>query len=117
MSINGKDFKFSNLSPAKTFYAAQVYSLLETMESNKVPINAACRGGVCGCRKTQILEGEYSVNSNMPLTSEEISQGYVLTCSCHLQGDLVLYIAPVSWARPFIYSHPLSRRSGATAVL
>ncbi|QGY32212.1 NADH oxidoreductase [Pantoea cypripedii] len=90
MSGSGKKLKFSKLSPAKTFYAVQGYSLLEAMESNQVPINAACREGVCGCCKTQILAGEYSVNSTMTLTSEEISQGYVLACSCHPQGDLVL---------------------------
>ncbi|MEG3130451.1 NADH oxidoreductase [Pantoea cypripedii] len=90
MPATGKKLKFSKLSPAKTFYAAEGYSLLEAMESNQVQVNAACREGVCGCCKTQIIDGEYSVNSTMTLTSEEIAEGYVLACSCHPQGDLVL---------------------------
>ncbi len=82
--------KFSKLSPVKTFYAPVGSTLLEALESNKVPVNAACRAGVCGCCKTQVVSGEYSVSSTMTLTEQEIAAGYVLACSCHPQGDLVL---------------------------
>ncbi|RRA45929.1 2Fe-2S iron-sulfur cluster-binding protein, partial [Cronobacter sakazakii] len=60
------------------------------LESNHVPVNAACRAGVCGCCKTRVLSGEYSVTSTMTLTEQEIADGYVLACSCHPAGDLVL---------------------------
>lgn len=82
--------KFTKLTPEKTFFAPRGSSLLQAMESNQVPVNAACREGVCGCCKTQILSGEYSVNSTMTLTEQEIANGYVLACSCHPQSDLVL---------------------------
>ena len=82
--------KFTKLSPAKTFFAARGHSLLQAMESNQVPVNAACREGVCGCCKTQIVSGEYNVNSTMTLTEQEIADGYVLACSCHPVSDLVL---------------------------
>ncbi|CCJ97573.1 NADH oxidoreductase hcr [Cronobacter malonaticus 507] len=55
-----------------------------------MPVNAACRAGVCGCCKTRVLSGEYSVTSTMTLTEQEIADGYVLACSCHPAGDLVL---------------------------
>ncbi|MEC5341848.1 NADH oxidoreductase [Brenneria populi] len=64
--------------------------LLAALEENKVPILAACRAGVCGSCKTRILSGDYRTSSTMTLTPEEIAQGYVLACSCQLQGDTVL---------------------------
>ncbi|MGU3413662.1 NADH oxidoreductase [Enterobacteriaceae bacterium C34A] len=82
--------KFTKLQPAKEFYAPVGTTLLEALESNKVPVNAACRAGVCGSCKTRVVSGEYSVTSSMTLTEEEQKQGYVLACSCHPQSDLVL---------------------------
>ncbi|MFA9208179.1 MAG: NADH oxidoreductase, partial [Yersinia sp. (in: enterobacteria)] len=34
--------------------------------------------------------GKYTTSSTMTLTAEEIAQGYVLACSCQLQGDVQL---------------------------
>ncbi|MCS3431958.1 NADH oxidoreductase [Klebsiella sp. BIGb0407] len=82
--------KFTKLSPEKTFFAARGHSLLQAMESNQVPVNAACREGVCGCCKTQVISGEYNVSSTMTLTEQEIANGYVLACACKPVSDLVL---------------------------
>lgn len=82
--------KISKLSAGKTFFAPHGSSLLQALESNKVPIVAACRAGVCGCCKTQVLSGEYHVSSSATLTTQEIDQGFVLACSCQPQGDLLL---------------------------
>ena len=53
-------------------------------------MTVACRAGVCGCCKTKVVSGKYSVTSTMTLTDAEIADGYVLACSCHPQSDLVL---------------------------
>ncbi len=45
--------KFTKLQPAQEFYGPVGTALLEAMESNKVPVQAACRAGVCGCCKTK----------------------------------------------------------------
>ncbi|MBV8044377.1 NADH oxidoreductase [Pluralibacter sp.] len=82
--------KFTKLQPARAFYGRVGATLLEALESNKVPVNAACRAGVCGSCKTRVVSGEYSVSSMMTLSEAEIADGYVLACSCHPQGDLVL---------------------------
>ncbi|MEO3989267.1 NADH oxidoreductase [Pseudocitrobacter cyperus] len=82
--------KFTKLQPAQTFYGPVGTTLLDAMESNKVPVQAACRAGVCGCCKTKVLSGDYTVTSTMTLSEQEIADGYVLACSCHPQGDLVL---------------------------
>lgn len=82
--------KFTTLQPMREFYAPVGSTLLTALESNSVPVNAACRAGVCGCCKTKVISGGYSVTSTMTLTEEEIADGYVLACSCQPQGDLVL---------------------------
>lgn len=82
--------KISKLQPARDFYAPVGSTLLEAMESNKVPVNAACRAGVCGSCKTRVISGDYSVTSSMTLSEAEVAEGYVLACSCHPQSDLVL---------------------------
>ena len=81
---------FTKLQPAKTFYGPVGTTLLEAFESNKVPVNAACRAGVCGSCKTKVVSSKYSVTSTMTLTPQEIAEGYVLACSCHPESDLVL---------------------------
>ncbi|PXW55366.1 NADH oxidoreductase Hcr [Grimontella sp. AG753] len=81
---------FTKLQSAKTFYGPVGTTLLEALESNKVPVNAACRAGVCGSCKTKVVSGKYSVTSTMTLTPQEIAEGYVLACSCHPESDLVL---------------------------
>lgn len=81
---------FTKLQPAKTFYGPVGTTLLEAFESNKVPVNAACRAGVCGSCKTKVMSGKYNVTSTMTLTPQEIAEGYVLACSCHPESDLVL---------------------------
>lgn len=82
--------KFTTLKPMREFYAPVGSSLLAALESNSVPVNAACRAGVCGSCKTKVVSGEYTVSSTMTLTETEVASGYVLACSCHPQSDLVL---------------------------
>ncbi|PLP35177.1 NADH oxidoreductase, partial [Klebsiella pneumoniae] len=73
--------KFTKLQPAREFYAPVGTTLLDALESNKVPVTVACRAGVCGCCKTKVVSGKYSVTSTMTLTDAEIADGYVLACS------------------------------------
>ncbi|CAI2407573.1 NADH oxidoreductase [Serratia ficaria] len=76
--------------PLREFRVPVGSTLLAAMEANALPVNAACRAGVCGSCKTRILDGDYTTTSSMTLTAEEIAQGYVLACSCQLQGDVTL---------------------------
>jgi ring-1,2-phenylacetyl-CoA epoxidase subunit PaaE len=43
----------------------------------------ACRGGVCGTCRAQLVEGTVAMDANYALEPEEIAQGYVLTCQSH----------------------------------
>jgi NADH oxidoreductase Hcr len=76
--------------PLREFRVPIGSTLLAALEAHKQPVNAACRAGVCGSCKTQILDGDYTTTSTMTLTPAEIAQGYVLACSCQLQGDVTL---------------------------
>ncbi len=69
---------------------SQEQSLLEGIEAEGLPIIAACRSGVCGACKCQVLEGETESSSQMTLTPDEIAQGYVLACSTKMKSDISL---------------------------
>jgi NADH oxidoreductase Hcr len=76
--------------PLREFHVPVGSTLLAALEAHKLPVNAACRAGVCGSCKTRIIDGQYTTTSTMTLTPAEIEQGYVLACSCQLQGDVTL---------------------------
>lgn len=67
-------------------------SLLEGIESEGLPIIAACRSGVCGACKCQVIKGKTESSSQMSLTADEIAQGFVLACSTKLRSDITLVI-------------------------
>ncbi len=67
-------------------------SLLEGIEAEGLPIIAACRSGVCGACKCQVVEGETESSSQMSLTPDEIEQGFVLACSTKLKSDVTLVL-------------------------
>lgn len=67
-------------------------TVLEGIEAEGLPIIAACRSGVCGACKCQVLEGETESTSQMALTPEEIANGFVLACSTKLKSDIKLQL-------------------------
>lgn len=80
----------SSLTPLRQYRVPVGSTLLAAMEQHHLPVNAACRAGVCGSCKTRVLAGDYATTSQMTLTPDEIEQGYVLACSCQLNGDVTL---------------------------
>ncbi|MBG6247770.1 NADH oxidoreductase [Candidatus Symbiopectobacterium sp. PLON1] len=87
---DGEQLTLTIRQPLNTLRVPVGISLLAALESHKIPVNAACRAGVCGSCKTKVLSGDYTTSSTMTLTAEEIAQGYVLACSWQLHGDTVL---------------------------
>ncbi|WP_351124148.1 hybrid-cluster NAD(P)-dependent oxidoreductase [Shewanella sp. T24-MNA-CIBAN-0130] len=65
-------------------------SLLDGIESAKLPIIAACRSGVCGACKCQVVSGTTESSSKMALTAEEIAAGFVLACSTKITSNVRL---------------------------
>ncbi|MBS1155782.1 MAG: oxidoreductase FAD/NAD(P)-binding domain protein [Proteobacteria bacterium] len=72
----------------KTAEIAAGESLLDVMEREGLPIIGACRTGVCGSCKCKVLSGIVESASNIPLTADEVANGYVLACSSTAKGDL-----------------------------
>lgn len=89
-SPNDRQLTLTTLTPLAHYSVPVGSTLLAAMEQHKLPINAACRAGVCGSCKTQVARGGYTTTSQMTLTNSEIAQGYVLACSCQLHGDTTL---------------------------
>lgn len=80
----------TRLTPLANYRVAVGTTLLAAMEQHQLPVTAACRAGVCGSCKTRVLSGDYQTTSRMTLTDDDVAQGYVLACSCQLQGDVTL---------------------------
>ncbi|WP_394493312.1 hybrid-cluster NAD(P)-dependent oxidoreductase [Shewanella sp. ENK2] len=65
-------------------------TLLDGIESEGLPIIAACRSGVCGACKCQVTSGTTESTSSATLSEEEIAAGYVLACSTKITSDVTL---------------------------
>ncbi len=50
----------------------------------------ACAGGVCGTCRARVVEGSVSMHENYALESDEIENGYVLTCQSRPTSDRVV---------------------------
>lgn len=85
-----QNLTLTRLTPLQHYRVPVGSTLLAAMEQHRLPVTAACRAGGCGSCKTRVLSGDYQTTSRMTLTDEEVAQGYVLACSCQLQGDVTL---------------------------
>jgi len=65
-------------------------TLLEAMEQVGLPVIGACRSGVCGSCKCQVLAGEVESSSLATLSEAEVAAGYRLACSSTIRSDLVV---------------------------
>lgn len=74
---------------AKNFNITANQSLLDALEAAGVPVIGACRAGMCGSCKCKVT-GEVESSSSATLTTEQIEQGYVLSCSSKVYSDLVV---------------------------
>lgn len=47
----------------------------------------ACAGGVCGTCRAKIVDGDFEMDENYALESDEVARGYVLTCQTRPTGS------------------------------
>jgi ring-1,2-phenylacetyl-CoA epoxidase subunit PaaE len=64
--------------------------ILEAALEVRSDLPFACRGGVCGTCRAQLVEGTVEMDVNYALEPEEIEQGYVLTCQSHPTSERVV---------------------------
>jgi ferredoxin-NADP reductase len=65
-------------------------SVLEVAESVGIPIDYACRAGICGTCKTQLLEGKVTMEVEDALTPEDKARNIILACQAKSIGNLVV---------------------------
>lgn len=74
--------KVAALSPDQT--------VLEAAESIGVPIDYACRVGVCGTCKTRLLEGKVTMEVEDALSAADKAANIILACQARSTGNLVV---------------------------
>lgn len=65
-------------------------TVLEVAEVVGVPIDYACRVGICGTCKVQLLEGRVTMEVEEALTTEDKARGIILACQAKSIGNLAI---------------------------
>jgi len=73
----------------KQFMANDQQTLLDAMHAADIKVPYSCKSGICGACKCKV-SGEVVSSSTEALTSEQVEQGYVLTCSAKANSDLII---------------------------
>jgi ferredoxin len=73
-----------------SFHAEPGQTILEAAEANGVSLEHSCRSGTCGSCKMSVVSGSVDMSNEHALTSQEIADGYVLTCIGKPRGNLTL---------------------------
>lgn len=62
-------------------------NILQAALDNGIPIPYSCQGGRCGTCAAICQEGEVRMSLNDVLTEQDISQGWVLTCTGYVESE------------------------------
>ena len=65
-------------------------TVLEAAESIGLDLPHECRSGICGQRKTRLVAGEVTMESENALTPGDRAKGMILACQAHAKGDVVV---------------------------
>lgn len=71
----------------KEFECSEDESILSALESNNIEIQSDCRVGVCGTCKVKLITGSVEQEDQDFLSSDEVEDGYILTCSSFLKSN------------------------------
>ena len=64
-------------------------SVLDGAGATRNDLPFACKGGVCGTCRAQVVTGEVDMRRNYALGEDEVERGFVLTCQTFPVGDEV----------------------------
>jgi len=65
-------------------------TILEQAEESGLILPYSCRGGMCGCCKVKLEQGDVKQLADDGLTDSEKEQGYILACSCIPETDVII---------------------------
>lgn len=71
-------------------FDAEKGNILDSVRAAGAPAPYACKGGVCATCRAKVLSGSVEMRLNYGLTTEEVAQGYVLTCQATPTTDGVV---------------------------
>jgi ring-1,2-phenylacetyl-CoA epoxidase subunit PaaE len=72
---NGREYAFELSTDGE--------NILDAGLRNGVDLPFSCKGGVCATCKARLIEGKVDMDLNQALRTEEIENGYILTCQSH----------------------------------
>ncbi|MDX6274904.1 MAG: ring,2-phenylacetyl-CoA epoxidase subunit PaaE [Frankiales bacterium] len=64
-------------------------SVLDGLLAVRADAPYACKGGVCGTCRAQVVDGSVRMDTNYALEADEVERGFVLTCQSHPTSDKV----------------------------
>ncbi len=64
-------------------------TILDSAQATRSDLPFACKGGVCGTCRAQVVEGEVDMRRNYALEKSEVDEGFVLTCQSFPVSDKV----------------------------
>jgi ring-1,2-phenylacetyl-CoA epoxidase subunit PaaE len=64
-------------------------TILDAAQKVRADLPFACKGGVCGTCRAQLVSGEAEMRRNYALDDDEVERGFVLTCQTHPVSDEV----------------------------
>ena len=85
-------FQLTFQKTGKTVELEATENLLERIEAEGIAIESACRAGNCGCCQVKKISGETKTVNEIGLHQERRDEGYILTCTTHLESDVTLDI-------------------------
>jgi ferredoxin len=65
-------------------------TILAAAQRADVEMESSCRSGLCGACKLKKVTGSVHMEEHDALTADEVEAGYVLACTAHPRGNLVL---------------------------
>lgn len=81
------DFVLDGLSSTVETPAAANESVLNAALRVRPDTPFACAGGVCGTCRAKVIDGNFEMDENYALETDEVDAGYVLTCQTRPTSD------------------------------
>ncbi len=70
--------------------AASGETVLNAALRQRSDVPFACAGGVCGTCRAQVVSGDFEMEENYALETDELERGFVLTCQTRPTSDLLV---------------------------